>query len=262
MVDPNTAKEVAQVAAVLLKELGLLEKMNEFLLRPTKHTIILLGASGTGKTSFCRRLRGLVPYVPREMRSRVSESVKGKLKGKLKLKIIETPGQIIEPFSIHRRQSISKAMREPNLGIINVVSYGYHEGNVVSNRAITKNNTVKQRFLENRRHEEILLLDEWKNTLCAPGGPARWLITVCSKADLWWTPTEHSPILQYYDEGAYYDNLGQSKNIDTSVFPFSSHDQQFFDLVRMSGYYTDNMRIRDEAALIARILSNFARVEA
>jgi hypothetical protein len=168
---------------------------DSFLLRPTQHTVILLGASGTGKTSFSRRLRGLAAYVPREMRTRVSESVTGKLKGRLKLKLIETPGEIIEPFSIHRRESISKAMKERTLGIVNVVSYGYHEGGSNSSLAVTQANAVRSRFLSNRRQEEIHLLDEWKNTLCAPGGPARWLITVCSKADLWWTPKDAPDVI-------------------------------------------------------------------
>jgi hypothetical protein len=173
MVDPATAKEIADFATVILRDSGLLEKISDLFLRPKQHTIILLGASGTGKTAFCRRLRGLAAFVPREMRTRVSEAHTGRLKGGFKLKILETPGQPIEPFCIHRRETISRATKEANLGIINVVSYGYHEGSVKPNVAVTKSNTVRSSFLDNRRQEEITLLDEWKDGLCAPGGGLR-----------------------------------------------------------------------------------------
>jgi hypothetical protein len=261
--DPASAKQVANVAIALLKESGLIEQVTDFLLRKEQYTIIVLGASGTGKTSFCRRLRGLTTTIPRQIRSKVSDAVKGKLHGELKVKFIETPGQIKDPFTIHRQRSIAKAVNEKRLGILNVVSYGYHEGDIAEEIALTKQNLPREKFLANRRYEELLLLEEWRDKLCRPaGGPADWLITVCSKADLWWTPKNWSQIIGYYESGDYFDSLGLSRNIDTTALSFSSHDQLFYDTVRMSGFYTESKRREDEATLIARILANCQRVPA
>jgi hypothetical protein len=252
-------KEVASLTVQLLKETGVLEDVKDWILRNTGYTIIILGASGTGKTSLSLRLRGLKSAVPRRLRTSVSETVRGKLDRKLRIKLIETPGGLSEEPKKERFKAIQKAMAERQLGIINVTSFGYHEGKVDRSQATTNDHAARKTYLESRRKDEILLLQEWVNLLAGSGGRAKWLITVCSKADLWWTPDTERTVMDYYESGDYFQSLGESKSLDHVVLRFSAHNQLFYDSVPMSGFYTDDARMQDQAALVARILTNCAR---
>jgi hypothetical protein len=252
-------EEVAKLSIQVLKETGVFENVKDWILGKGEYTIIVLGASGTGKTSLGLKLRGLTSTVPREIRTHVAEVVRGKLEHKLRIKFIETPGQLAEPFKGERFRAIQKAMAEPNLGIINVTSYGYHEGKAEQSQATTVDHTPRKTYLENRRDEEILLLQEWVNLLCGPGGRAKWLITACSKADLWLSPDPKRAVMNHYEAGAYFQALGEAQSTDHAVLRFSAHNQLFYDSVPMSGFYTDELRNKDQAVLVARILANCAR---
>jgi hypothetical protein len=178
---------------------------------------------------------------------------------KLRIKLIETPGQLTDTHKEKRFKAIQKAMAEHRLGIINVTSYGYHEGKFDRSEATTNNNAARKTYLEERRKDEILLLQELVNLLAGPGGCAKWLITACSKADLWWSPDAERTVTNYYENGDYFQSLGASKSLDHDVLRFSAHNQLFYDSVPMSGFYTDEARKNDQAALVAKILANCAR---
>jgi hypothetical protein len=53
--------------------------VKDWMLRNTGYTIIILGASGTGKSSLSLRLRGLKSVVATQMRTNVPEIASGKL---------------------------------------------------------------------------------------------------------------------------------------------------------------------------------------
>ncbi len=252
-------KEIAGISIELLKETGALDRVKDWLMRKEQYTIIVLGASGTGKTALGKRLRGLASSVPRQLRSTMPDVVRGKLGGRLRMKFIDTPGQLAEPFKTHRFRALQKAMAERKLGVVNVTSYGYHEGLAAPADATTARHNPKEQYLEDRRREEIELLREWVNLLCGGGGAAKWLITVCSKADLWSGPGETDTIINHYMTGPYARHLEGAADVEHSVLQFSSHNQMFYDAVPMSGYYTDQMRAQDHAALVARMLDNCAR---
>jgi hypothetical protein len=150
-------------------------------------------------------------------------------------------------------------MTERKLGIINVTAYGYHEKNIERSQATTNDYAARKTYLEKCRNDEILLLQEWVHLFSGPGGCANWLITVCSKADLWWSPATERTVMNHYENGDYFQALGKSQSLDHAVLRFSAHNQLFFESVPMSGFYLDEARRKDQAALVARILSNCAR---
>lgn len=84
-------------------------------------------------------------------------------------------------------------------GIVNVVSYGYHESRVDRNVA-TIGGKASHEYLEKKRAEEIETLSEWMELL-ADNSVVGWLITVVTKADLWWD--QRDKVLEYYSEGPY-----------------------------------------------------------
>jgi hypothetical protein len=185
--------------------------------------------------------------------------VRAKLGQKLRIKLIETPGGLLKESKGERFKAIQKAMAERQLGIINVTSYDYHEGSVDRSQATTNDHAARKTYLESCRKNEELLLQEWANLLAGPGGRAKWLITVCSKADLWWSPDTERTVMDYYESGNYFQSLGESKSLDHVVLRFSAHNQLFYDSVPMTGFYTDEAQARDQATLAARILTNCAR---
>jgi hypothetical protein len=197
-------KEVTETAFKILKETGAIENFTDWITRKEAWCIIVLGASGTGKTSLAKRLRGVNSAIPRHMRTHSVEFKNAKLAGMLKIQYIETPGQLDDVYKTERFKAIQRAMAKPNLGIINVTSYGYHEGIASKDDATTQTHKAKLAYLDSRRREELMLTQEWCNLLCRKGGAAKWLITVCSKADLWWSSTTEEPIVRYYDSGTYF----------------------------------------------------------
>ena len=59
--------------------------------------------------------------------------------------------------------------------------------------------------------------------------------------------------------GLTFLRLGEARTVDCSVMRFSAHNQLFYDVVPMSGFYTDDKRTEDLAALVAKILENCAK---
>ena len=106
---------------------------------------------------------------------------------------IDTPGQ--KAHKSIRLNTIRKAMQQKDVdGILNVVCYGYHEGRGDPNEAVTEVNEINYSYLKSRQNEEKELLNEW-TPLLGGGVTASWLITVVTKADLWWD--QHDKIISY-----------------------------------------------------------------
>lgn len=235
-----------------LKRSGKYEQVKNWLLRKTAYPIIVVGASGAGKTSLIKSLFGEPSYIRRQDRSDSVKSIAAQLEKKLYIKLIDTPGE--REHESKRKKEFRGAMKLDSLGILNVVSYGYHEGSIPKNDALTAKGGASQQFLNMRRKVEQELLNEWVHTLCGEGGPARWVVTVVTKADIWWQNSPEQPAIEHYKAKNYMTALAEATVVPHSVKPYSSIRHLFYDAIPMSGYYSDQQRTEDHNALVAHVL--------
>jgi energy-coupling factor transporter ATP-binding protein EcfA2 len=241
----------------ILREVGAIERVKDWIGRRTAQEVLVLGASGAGKSSFLKLMTGENPNIARIERTTKSRPVTGKIENSF-FRLMDTPGQPDEVYRNERKKTILEAARENRLGIINVVAHGYHEETVVASEAVNDRKARKS-YLESRRQLEIDLLSEWTETLCGEGGAAAWMITVVTKADLWWVAGDDQPALAHYQTGSYFVDLGSARRIPHDVRPYSSQNQLFYNNVPMSGFYTDEQRLADHNRLIAKMLENASR---
>jgi energy-coupling factor transporter ATP-binding protein EcfA2 len=220
-----------------------------------KHKVMLLGSTGAGKTNFLNSLTDLVPKAV-EIMNRTEIAKKHRLKIQKKpFVFIDTPGQKLHES--RRLKAIREAMAGGISGIVNVVSYGYHEYRTGSKFAFDNDGSVSEEFLQEHRAAEINAVQEWIPIL---GGQdaADWLITVVTKADLWWSRRDE--VMQYYQAGPYYDALGPAKSLHPVVLEYSSVFQKYFGKAPMSGDFEDADRIRAKAHLIQELLAAIGKV--
>lgn len=230
------------------KELGLLDRLiNAF---KKKHKILVLGATGVGKSQ-------LMNSLVNEMPQAISNMNRTEFKDDIYLKIstnifvfVDTPGQ--EHHKSRRMEAIRDAMKEGVEGIINVVSYGYHESRVGKNVVFDDKGKIKQEFLKERRKVEIDLLKEWTELL-GDKETSKWLITLVNKADLWWHDKEK--ILSYYETGQYSKSLGSAKILSPSVVSYCAVFHKFYGESPISGFFDDKDRVNAKENLLAQLIS-------
>jgi energy-coupling factor transporter ATP-binding protein EcfA2 len=215
-----------------------------------KHRIIVLGSTGAGKTNFIDSLTALVPKTIGQM-ERTEFAKHNAIKiSKSPFIFVDTPGQL--HHHSRRIKAIREAMRKKIAGVINVVSFGYHEGRTGKREALRVDGTIKESFLEKNRKVEIEALDDWKILL---GGreTVDWLITVVTKADLWWN--QRDEVLEYYQRGAYYEALGTAQSLNPVVLEYCSVFHKFFGEGPLSGTFDEDDRVRLRAHLLRELLS-------
>ncbi len=243
----------------VLEKLGVLDKVLTWIRLKKKTDIILLGASGAGKSTFRNEIFGIEGSISRFNRTSGTEKKEGKVEGEL-INIIDTPGQSELNYTKQRQKAINSASRSRRLGIINVVSYGYHEGIVDVKEAID-NGMPRTEYLSNRRTEEENQLPEWVDRLCGEGGSAQWIINLVTKADLWWGPGAEEEVLGHYLKGSFHTKLGEAQTNKYQVLPYSGEFKKFYGITPMSGYYTDQDKNMHHNNLVATILSLCASME-
>lgn len=148
-----------------------------------KHTILVMGCTGVGKGNFIESLSEVAPIAIDRM-NRTEFPVKHRLKVSNKLfDFVDTPGQ--QAHKSRRISAIRHAISAGVSGVINVVAYGYHESRIGKREALTQAGTPRVDYLYRMRRQEIEALSEWSTIL---GGPETcgWLITLVTKADIWW----------------------------------------------------------------------------
>lgn len=243
---------VADAAAKFLEKAykeGWLDKIIARLKK--KHRVLVLGVTGTGKTAFLESLNEVVPKAIDVMnRTEFAEKHRARF-SKQTFLFTDTPGQI--HHAPRRIQAIKDAMKVKGgiAGVINLVSYGYHESRAVAKPEIKENGKVPEAFLKRQRLEEIEMLNEWVSLL---GGAesAGWLITVVTKADLWWKRRDE--VMAYYQNGHYHQALGEAKSLKPVVLEYSSVFQKFCGQGAMSGDFQDSDRDRVKAQMIRALL--------
>jgi len=249
----GTTKAVAEAAFDLIdkaRKQGWLDKLIDALRK--KHRVLVLGATGGGKTAFLESLSEIVPKAIDLMnRTEFVERYHVRI-SKQPFIFTDTPGQI--HHKARRVAAIKDAMTEKSgiAGVINVVSYGYNESRAVAKPEIKSNGKVSETFLKEQRQLEIDMLDEWAPLL---GGveSTNWLITVVTKADLWWK--QRDKVLAHYESGPYYQALGEAQSLKPVVLPYCAVFQKFYEQVTMSGDYEDADRIQAKAQMIRTLLA-------
>lgn len=219
------------------------------------HGVILLGSTGAGKTNFLTSLTATLPEAIDIMnRTEIARKYRIRIQ-KHPFVFTDTPGQMMH--SSRRREAAREAIASGTSGIINVVSFGYHEYRISSMDAFDTDDNVKESFLEQHRQIEIEALHEWIPIL---GGrdAADWLITVVTKADLWWDRRDE--VMEYYRSGAYYDALGGAKSLNPVVLEYCSVFHKFFGRSPMSGDFEDKDRVRAKAHLLQELLAAIGKV--
>jgi energy-coupling factor transporter ATP-binding protein EcfA2 len=215
-----------------------------------KHRVVVLGSTGVGKTNFLTSLTEAIPVAVDIMnRTEIAKKHRVKIQ-KYPFIFVDTPGQ--ERHKSRRLKAIRESLAGGISGVVNVVSYGYHEYRIGSRDAVDNNGKVSEEFLSAHRKIEMAALEEWMPIL---GGPeaAGWVITVVTKADLWWNRRDE--VLEYYRTGAYYDALGSAKSLHPVVLEYSSVFQKYFGKAPMSGDFGDADRLRAKAHLIEELLA-------
>lgn len=133
-----------------------------------------------------------------------------------------------------------------------MVAYGYHEYQTTKEKVFLANGVVDPAFLAKHREIEIQQLDEWTALLGSPV-TTNWLITVITKADLWWD--QRSVAVQHYTSGPYYAALGSAQSLHPKVVMHSSVFSKFYGEAPLSGYFDERDRQELKQQLIQALLA-------
>jgi hypothetical protein len=239
MADIAATVEVGAALWRASEDLKLRERLKDAFAK--KETLIVLGASGVGKTNLIISLNaaaGLVDPVWRM--NRTSATVRRHVRiDDHPFRVIDTPGQFLHDSE--RLSAVREAAANPPVRIINVVAYGYHEDDRNSN-VITPGPRLAPDFLDGRREEELRALKEWLPIL-GDRSVTKWLVTVVAKADLWWH--ERESVLNHYNTGKYSLAIQEEDSkLHHVVIPYCSVVHRFYDRMPIDGTFDDSDRIK------------------
>jgi len=230
--DTKTIEMIVKVA----KEQGWLEKLLDYFSK--KHNILVLGCSGAGKTELIKSLESINPEIIHYTSRTRDKTISGMKINKVPFEFIDIPGEEND-LSIRNDAILQHAATLD--AVINVVSYGYHEYTYGKDEAILNGNgAVSEEYLEHNRQREIDTIPEWSISL---GGVRKYrLITVVTKADLWWP--EHKKVIKHYQNGDYHEALGPAQQLYPMVVPYCSVIKKFYDEAPTSGQIDESARIQ------------------
>ncbi len=241
-----------------LEEWGILDQVVKFIGLKTSHRLLIVGASGSGKTAFLKHLVDDDSHILADERSSIDERKEGKLQGSL-FELITVPGQDGQIERGNRLDVYRELSRGEPVGIIHVTSNGYHEGPAKLAEVFNEDRSVRDSYLTERRNEEVKSIRECLTHLGGNQGNARWLITLVNKADIWWTPEHGREVVEAYENGSYTDVVGEFFQGPHAICRYSVRNQVFYGTMPVSGFYDDTLRSRDHDNLIARILDLSSR---
>jgi hypothetical protein len=242
------AAEVGYELIKVAESKGLLNNLKDLFRK--KHRILLMGSSGTGKTQFikcaCDIFADAIDKIARtEFPSKSKFNIDGRL-----FEFIDTPGQ--KYHKARRSEAFRESLSKGISGVINIVAYGYHEYDIDVNKVIT-NNKINTEYQKRHLQLEIDLLQEW-----APYLKDEWIITVVSKADLWWNINKQ--VLKHYSQGPYQEALEiLNQKSDKSLKPFCSTMSKFFGVIPCSGEFDDALRKKYRKAFFTTLLEAITR---
>lgn len=187
--------------------------------------VILFGESGTGKSQLANCIIGN-NFLPKN-RTRVLDLKTFTLPNGRRIKIIDTPGH--KTYTSQRKDVCRKFIDKKKIkGIINIVSYGYHETDVADEVKIFKTGTyeVKEEYLRENRKREIEQINEWIDYITHEN--VKWIITIVNKADIWYN--DYNAVKDFYENGEYCNKLrGIERLCQHHIFMYCSVISPFYD---------------------------------
>lgn len=204
----------------LMKMLKVLNKIkfffNKYIMSSIK--VVVYGDSGTGKTQFLMTITGNNNYTTE--RTRALKKYILVLKNGRKIEFIDTPGHQSSK-SIRDTLKI-KFTKNKITGIINIVNFGYQDGDELNPENVFNVDTkkVKDSYLAENRNREIVRTQEFIEAI-TPGIRLKWIITLVNKADIWYD--NKNEVMSYYENGEYNNIMLQLQRVTKLfVFPFCS----------------------------------------
>ena len=220
------------------KEFGLWKKLRQKLRR--KKRILILGASGVGKTQFVHSLIAPLSARLTPLHRTVAVQHRDVVIDEYPFVLVDTPGQ--RQDDAKRKVAIQGVIRGGVSGIINITCFGYHEaqesGLAKDAVQVRGPGIAKSDYLESRRHAELELLPEWVPLIDQTMVP--WILTLVTKADLWW-PDDTGRIKKYYEDREYAETLQHLRAIH-SVLPYCSVIEPFYGS-KTSARFGDSDRV-------------------
>lgn len=228
---------------------GWIERLKNLFSKPQK--VLVLGCSGVGKTSIINSLNEDFPKtIDFLTRTQTAQKHKLNLKGD-NFEFVDTPGQ--ELHDSRRIKAIREALRSEHLGVINVVSYGYHEHASGADDAFLDEGTVADNYLEKHRALEESYLNEWIQLLGNPVTTA-WILTVINKADIWWE-SRHEVVDHYGADGSnYLQKLRGTSNVDHAVLEYSSVIHRFYGRALVAPTFDQDLQQRLRIRLVESLV--------
>ncbi len=228
------AIKAAQAILEIASKQGWLDRLKDVF--RTKHEILVLGSTGTGKSNFINSLQELVPEAIDHMqRTQWARREKITLSGEV-FRFTDTPGQ--SQHKDRRDDALRDAMDRGGFGVVNVVSAGYHEYRTGKDAALLPDGQPNPDWLASHLRVELDAATEWA-PLLAVARPT-FLLTLVTKADLWWHNRDE--VLQHYESGEYASCLGEFGRRGHIVLPYSSTFHRFYDVGLTSGAFDSKDR--------------------
>lgn len=167
--------------------------------------IPVFGCGGAGKSTASRLLGGADPL---DITGPYEESWQIEpvnLVGDVPGTILAAPGQI-ERVDRYWPELFRTVLDGRNVGIVNVVSFGYHSLNIntyqehdIYSSGMSVNEFVAA-YTSARRDLEVEMLERVLNGMAALQTPL-WIVTLVNKQDLWWKHA--AAVRKHYELGAY-----------------------------------------------------------
>jgi energy-coupling factor transporter ATP-binding protein EcfA2 len=213
-----------------------------------KHRVLVFGNTGAGKTQLIESLEKTAPKAIDAI-TRTAVVTRHRLKIERKpFVFIDTPGE----YRDKRLEAIREAIKAPVDGVMNVVSYGYDEGHLGKDEAIVRGQ-INAEYLAKRRKRELELIGEWAPDLIADS-PGTWLITVVTKADLWWE--ERDRVIKHYTKGPYHARLrARTKDHAGPVLEYCSVYRPFHGVIPPSPLFSEQDRELLRSHLLKTIMA-------
>jgi hypothetical protein len=199
-----------------------------------KNRVLVLGSTGVGKSQFLRSIpEYAAPQISAGARTEFRVVNKFEINSRL-FEFVDTPGQL--EHKPVREDIIKEEIRNKHFkGVINCVSFGYHEYGEDINSAV-RNGVVRADYLERHRRREVDLLGEWAQLLSS-----EWVMTIVTKADIWWD--EKFDVGTYYASGSYREKLrALFPRAHLMVRPYSSTTSRFYNCIPTAGSFDDRTR--------------------
>jgi len=261
MPEPTTAATSAvlvPVAAELAKRAikeGWFGRFKDIFRR--RHRILLLGSTGVGKSNFVKSLIDPLPEVidtlnrtvfPRYHRLKIEAQP---------FEFIDTPGQAAH--APVRMKEIRRLIRKKaNLGVISLVAYGYHEYVADLASAFDSKGKVNPEFLKLHRQYECEFVEAWAPLLIDPT-ITKWIITLISKADLWWS--SRNTVLKFYTNPPYTSPFGGVSELMPAAVPYCSVMRRYFSRGKISLGFDDSDRQNLRADMFRILLEAIGKPE-